>query len=289
MTEQITTPEALRLIRQALETNGSAPPSPRPTHLDLKGPTGPSRVTSMTGVFQPRELEGRKLEGERHIETLMAAIGSPSNPTYLDPLVVWWGGDRWYVIDGHHRRHAYLRSGVHTAVPVKVFEGTLEEALAFAVEANSKDHLPMTLVEKLDRAWFLTVTTDLSRERIRRSCSVADGTVKNMRKVREGLLGAGANQEHLMSLTWQDARDELQGCAPKAPVPDWRSKMVSDYERRLRKTFGSQLFKNADILAEALVVLDKRFPAWLLEAPAFSEHVAANLDRMIEERDNPDY
>ncbi|TPJ73446.1 ParB/RepB/Spo0J family partition protein [Mesorhizobium sp. B2-6-2] len=289
MTEQISTPEALQVIRQALETNGSTPPAPLPTHLNLKGPIGPSRVTSMTGVFQPRELEGRKLEGERHIETLMAAIGSPSNPTYLDPLVVWWGGDRWYVVDGHHRRHAYLRAGVHTAVPVEVFEGTLEEALAFAVEANSKDRLPMTLVEKLDRAWFLTVTTDLSRDRIRRCCSVADGTVKNMRKVREGLAATGATQEHLMSLTWQDARDELQGHAPKAPVPDWRSKLVSDYERRLRKTFGSQLFKNADIFAEALVVLDKRFPAWLLEAPAFSEHVAANLDRMIEERDNPDY
>ncbi|MER8985277.1 ParB N-terminal domain-containing protein [Mesorhizobium sp. M0843] len=243
----------------------------------------------MTSVFQPRELDGRKLEGERHIETLMAAIGSPSNPTYLDPLVVWWGGDRWFVIDGHHRRHAYLRAGVHKRIPVEVFEGSLEEALAFAVEANSKDRLPMTLAEKLDRAWFLTVTTDLSRDRIRRSCSVADGTVKNMRKVRDALGETGASQEHLMSLTWQDARDELQGFVPKEPTPDWRSKLVADYERRLRKTFGSQLFKNADILAEALVVLDKRFPEWLLEAPAFSEHVAANLDRLIEERDNPDY
>ncbi|MER8650085.1 ParB N-terminal domain-containing protein [Mesorhizobium sp. M0586] len=289
MTEQITTPEALRLIRLALETNGSTPPPPLPTHLDLKGPIGPTRVTSMTSVFQPRELDGRKLEGERHIETLMAAIGSPSNPTYLDPLVVWWGGDRWFVIDGHHRRHAYLRAGVHKRIPVEIFEGTLEEALAFAVEANSKDRLPMTLAEKLDRAWFLTVTTDLSRDRIRRSCSVADGTVKNMRKVRDALGETGASQEHLMSLTWQEARDELQGFAPKEPTPDWRSKLVADYERRLRKTFGSQLFKNADILAEALVVLDKRFPEWLLEAPAFSEHVAANLDRLIEERDNPDY
>ncbi|RWK58067.1 MAG: hypothetical protein EOR78_18180 [Mesorhizobium sp.] len=289
MTEQISTPEALRLIRQALETNGSTPPTPLPIHLDLKGPVGPSRVTSMTSVFQPRELDGRKLEGERHIETLMAAIGSPSNPTYLDPLVVWWGGDRWFVIDGHHRRHAYLRAGVHKHIPVEVFEGTLEEALAFAVEANSKDRLPMTLAEKLDRAWFLTVTTDLSRDRIRRSCSVADGTVKNMRRVRDALRETGATQDHLMSLSWQDARDELQGFAPKQPIPDWRSKLVADYERRLRKTFGSQLFKNADILAEALVVLDKRFPEWLLEAPAFSEHVEANLDRLIAERDNPDY
>lgn len=289
MTEQITTHEALRLIRQALDAPGSTPPTPLPTHLDLKGPIGPSRVTSMTSVFQPRELDGRKLEGERHIETLMAAIGSTSNPVYLDPLVVWWGGDRWFVIDGHHRRHAYLRAGVHKGIPVEVFEGTLEEALAFAVEANSKDRLPMTLVEKLDRAWFLTVTTDLSRDRIRRCCFVADGTVKNMRKVRDGLVGAGATQEHLMSLTWQDARDEIQGFAPKEPMPDWRSKMVSDYERRLRKTFGSQLFKNADILAAALVVLDKRFPEWLLEAPAFSEHVGANLDRWIAERDNADY
>lgn len=147
----------------------------------------------------------------------------------------------------------------------------------------------MTLAEKLDRAWFLTVTTDLSRDRIRRSCSVADGTVKNMRRVRDALRETGATQDHLMSLSWQDARDELQGFAPKQPIPDWRSKLVADYERRLRKTFGSQLFKNADILAEALVVLDKRFPEWLLEAPAFSEHVEANLDRLIAERDNPDY
>ncbi|WP_164759736.1 MULTISPECIES: ParB N-terminal domain-containing protein [unclassified Mesorhizobium] len=289
MTEQISTPEALRLIRQAIKVNGPMPPAPLPTYLDLKGPVGPSRVTSMTSVFQPRELDGRKLEGERHIETLMSAIGSPSNPVYLDPLVVWWGGDRWFVIDGHHRRHAYLRAGVHKAIPVEVFEGTLEEALAFAVEANSKDRLPMTLAEKLDRAWFLTVTTDLSRDRIRRSCSIADGTVKNMRKVRDALGKTGASQEYLMSLSWQDARAELQGLAPKEPQPNWRSKLVADYERRLRKTFGSQLFKNVDILADALVVLDKRFPEWLLEAPAFSEYIEDNLDHFIAARDNPDY
>lgn len=274
MTEQLSRQDAFKTIETALQEHGSAPPS-IPTHLNLKGNT---RVTSMVSLFQPRELDGRKLEGERHIANLKDAIGSPTKPNYLDPLTVWWGGDRWYVVDGHHRRHAYLQAGVHKGIPVTVFQGTLEEALAYSVEANSKDRLPMTLEEKLDRAWLLTVYSGLSISRVCASCAIAHGTVEKMRKHKKELKAAGKTEGDLMALTWREAQDTLKGIAPKPKSTGWRAQMVRDFERRLRKNFGQTMFKNADIFAAALSVLDKRFPMWLMESEAFS----GSLEELIE-------
>jgi ParB-like chromosome segregation protein Spo0J len=65
-------------------------------------------------------------------------------------------GDKAVLIDGHHRVAAYGLAKATSAVPVKYFEGTLEEAVLEAGSANSKAKLPMNnqLVRTMRGGWF---------------------------------------------------------------------------------------------------------------------------------------
>jgi hypothetical protein len=60
--------------------------------------------------------------------TLVLAQALEDNKKGLDPLVVWWGGSRFYLIEGHHRLAAYRTAKWSKPVPVIEFQGTLEEA-----------------------------------------------------------------------------------------------------------------------------------------------------------------
>jgi hypothetical protein len=51
------------------------------------------------------------------------------------------------VIDGHHRLAAYEAADWEDPIPVKMFEGSLEQARIAALEGNHEDKLPMTRVE----------------------------------------------------------------------------------------------------------------------------------------------
>lgn len=62
---------------------------------------------------------------------------------------VWWGGDGYYLVDGHHRIEAYKAAKWPTAqhVPVAVYQGTLTQALLKAGLGNTPDKLAMDYEE----------------------------------------------------------------------------------------------------------------------------------------------
>lgn len=158
--EDLDTADALEAVRNALEENPKGP-SRVPDVLDLKD------LRVLESIFQPRDLTFRAGDHEAHVDTLAKAIGKPEKPKYLDPITVWWGGDRWYVLDGHHRRLAYERAKIKKGIPVRAFEGTLEEALAQSVSLNSKNKLAMSPQDKMNTAWRLTTCTDFLEEQDR--------------------------------------------------------------------------------------------------------------------------
>ena len=101
----------------------------------------------------------------------MLAMAVRTSPNHLlDPVLIWWSGKRWRVIDGHHRMMAYQQTTTDTkrpvkidAVPVEVFEGTLHEAIHEATRRNSKDKFAMSKTDKLERAWKFTAMGGMSR------------------------------------------------------------------------------------------------------------------------------
>jgi ParB-like chromosome segregation protein Spo0J len=66
----------------------------------------------------------------------------------FDPLLAFPAGDKFFVIDGHHRLAAYEAADWNEPVPVEVFRGSLEDARLATLRSNSKDKLAMRREEK---------------------------------------------------------------------------------------------------------------------------------------------
>jgi hypothetical protein len=166
---------------------------PTPSHPEaLKT----SEIKREVSVFQPRQLAGNLIEDERHTANLVEAIGNPAKANSLDRILVWWGGENWYVIDGHHRLLAYRNAGIELPVPVKVFEGTLEDAMTQTAIENSKDKLPMTRTDKGNMAWRLTVhCPSKSKREVMAACGVSHGNVADMRRALKALRSLGETDD----------------------------------------------------------------------------------------------
>ena len=258
--------EALPMLRKAIKEGRPKLPAEYPQTLDRK------EISRLISVFQPRQLEGRLAEDEAHIRTLVQAVGTPERPKYLDPVTVWWGGDRWYVIDGHHRLVAYKRAGINSRIPVTVFEGNVDEAMAQSAAANSKDRLIMRQDDKMNFAWRLTLVSDLSKQQVVDACSVSYGSVGNMRKVKSVLLENGAHTiEELLNTPWKDAQSEAVGLErdENFSPEDAVKKRAVRYREAIYRALGSQPFTDPEAFALALADLDSRFPERLMQSQAW--------------------
>jgi hypothetical protein len=229
-------------------------------------------------LFQPRDMRHDQLQSTYHIETLAKAIDASKNHT-LDPISIWWTGDSWVVIDGHHRIDAYKlhqenlkepgprqgrrkhmsdkrEASLVMQVPVAVFDGTILEATLHSTAANSQDKLAMSKDSKLTRAWQLvTVEWDeLSLQSIAKCCAIHNRSVSNMRAVWRKAKNTcnTAQLGELRLLSWRQA----QHWDKDAEKTTWGDKEVEAETNRLRdiliKTFGKTLLFKAAMFAEAL-------------------------------------
>ena len=281
--EEVPRLEAIQNIQTAINRHGLEPPVPTPPRMNIE------ELNVRSAVFQPRQLEGNRYNDERHLKILQDSIGRPEKPRYLEEIEIWWGGDRYYVIDGHHRRDAYFRAGVHHEIPVRGFRGSFEDAIARAGEANSKDRLPMSNEDKFNHAWLLTVFTKKSKAGVRKASSVSLGTVNNMRKALSVLNARGHSRADLIETTWKDAQDLLSDRQrPEFDSEGYIEQRANEIQKALYKALRDRPMKESEAFALALVKLDRRMPKLLLEAYSWSDVV----EEWLEERGvhiDPDY
>ncbi|MBO6717070.1 MAG: ParB N-terminal domain-containing protein [Rhizobiaceae bacterium] len=273
------------LRRETLQEAATAPG-------DLEA-LAPGDIKRMVAVFQPRSLEGRLAEDDQHVATLVDAIGNAKSPRFLDPILVWWSGVHWYVVDGFHRLLAYRKAGVNQPVPVAVFSGSLEEAVEAAAAANSKDKLPMTKKDKNNMAWRLTLFFEgRSKRQVARSCAVSERNVANMRKARRELLERGEKLENIPE-EWDDARRFWQGIdfPENHDFDAARQRKVERMAKALSRALGRTAYRDPDVFAAALKFNEARLPRWLLESHEWADDVADFLQARadLEEDENGDY
>jgi hypothetical protein len=257
-------PTSLTQTLQALQAelaSGKPPPHPLPDELPLKD------IRLADAVFQPRTFDGTRAESAEHVNTLKDAIkNSPEG--VIEPLVVWWSGKHWLVLDGHHRLKAYrqLLRERHYArpplIPVEAYPGTLNQAIARAVELNSRDKLPMTKEDKAERAWKLVALNDptFSRDAIARATGMSDRTVGNMREARKRFLSEQPDSE---PLDWTWAQIKAGRIKPDRD-DDWVEQEATRWSQRLIREFGPKIGQNPTILARALEITAKRLPKRLI-------------------------
>jgi hypothetical protein len=184
------------------DARGANPKSPTNSTLALKD------IHLCSTLFQPR-FQSLMLQGRSnaHVKELLRVLRGEQA---LDPLLITSFGNRWYVVDGHHRFEAYRISKWKLPIPVEILvlksrgEKRIEQAQLKSIELNAKDKLPMSGRDKADAAWMLTVIRpELSKREVHQITSISTSTVATMRKAKTALLNTPDwNVERLSRSVW---------------------------------------------------------------------------------------
>lgn len=259
----------------------------------------PCDIQTMESVFQPRSLDGRRAEDAGHVKNLMSVIrrdmGNTGKPTFLSPILVWWSGQNWYVIDGHHMRQAYIASGLKDVpVPVECFSGTLNEAITESVRRNTKDRLVMRQDDKVRAAWRLVLTNEksMSISQIVDAASVAQRTVSNMRKAQRILYDQGRNKDDLLRLKWGQAKALSEGRKLEAysddEIDEKVERMAAVMCETLVRHLGKNIITQPYVFAKALLMLEQRLPGWLMESPDWRDITIERAEAMMADEGTTD-
>jgi ParB-like nuclease domain len=197
-----------------------------------------------------RELFQPRAEEEAHVKDLMDGLKIHGE---LDPLLVLWTPQRVVLIDGHHRWTALWRAGwADKAVTVKWFDGTVEEAVAESLRANTQAKLPMTMQQRQDAAWRLVRLGVYTRPEMVAAAGVSDGQLGIMKRLfrdfRETVIAVDS---------WFKAKKAARGHADwTLPTEDEReielAARARSYADRMRKAFRDTLARNSDMFARML-------------------------------------
>jgi hypothetical protein len=204
-------------------------------------------------------------------------------------------GDRFFVLDGHHRLDAYHRARWKGHVPVRHFKGTLKEAEATALRLNVKNKLPMTRNARSEAAWRMIVagaedaTWKRTQKEIMNTTLASKSTVKRMaRALRE--LGKEA-----LDMTWAEVRrrnfqEDLDAMDDEG-MDAWKKEKARKLADYLVK--GPSLIKDPVITAMALKMVSEMLPELLadqwreevleLALDRLDAHAPAEARRAIEE------
>lgn len=252
-------------------------PELTPTELPL------TELEIVPEVFQTRDLTQEGCRIEIHIEDLKN--GLRNDPEHaLDPILIWWSGQNWYVVDGHLRIEAYKKDAKERRmctdlIPVTVFEGTLSEALKESTRLNSKNKLPMTKDDKQNRAWQLVVLDEgLSKKEIAAICRVGTATVSRMRRRLKEIQERLGNhcQAYCLGLSWRRAR--CDGLEDHAFDDDWEEQMAKEWARRFARLFGDKAAKQPRLLLRAIELYSETLYEELVDAAQYASRVEDDLE-----------
>ncbi len=145
-------------------------------------------------------------------------------------------------------------------IPVKVFIGTLYQAIEESVKLNSKDKLQMTKSDKANSAWRMTVLEKHSKKQIHVICKVGKSTVSRMRNVLVKFKEKFHEKyfDEALSRTWEDAYRLDQGEITRDD--SWEDKLAINWSRRLAREFGMKAATQPTIFAKAIEIYSSKLP-----------------------------
>ncbi|WP_338241611.1 ParB N-terminal domain-containing protein [Aurantiacibacter hainanensis] len=197
-------------------------------------------INQAPAVFQVRydSLAFSPGQSAKHVENLSKAIRSDGA---LDPVSVAAFGNKWYLLDGHHRIEAYQRTGWHAAIPVRPFtspERGLPRVLwaqSLSLAENKKDRLNISGADRQDAAWRAVLQDFGSISEIASMGGVSRRQVSNMRQAKTALLEAGHKLPRLMSWGWRQAMFERRRLDDDGPSNfDFQEKLRRDLAKRVK-------------------------------------------------------
>jgi ParB-like nuclease domain len=196
-------------------------------------------------VFQWRLANEDILASDQHVRELARVIQSKKPMKPLDPILVIGVGERFFVVEGHHRLDAYHTAGWKGRVAVHYFEGSIEATQIEALKRNIKNQLPVTPRSKSEAAWRLMVYRykgrKLTWEGIADQTTVHRSTVVRMDRMLKKL------GDDVAGLTWiealQKARAKEAGEHPEGEEAYW-----DDWREKKARKLADYLFKGPRLL-----------------------------------------
>ena len=235
-------------------------------------------VRTCESVFQPRsELKTNTVRSGEHIDELVCGLrdggtlepvmvmkinDDPERPRSGGDLRGLGGGGEWYVIDGHHRLEAYRRvskdkDSRRTHIPVRVFVGTVGEAVRHSIKTNAPDKLNMSKTEKLEAAWKSVLIGGQSKTEIHKDTTISERTVQRMRNALQRAKEAAPFTD-FTQWPWIKVQEFLEHGVPQRETnTGWEEKMVRDISKGLAKHFGGLPKQRPRVFAQGLVGYDK--------------------------------
>lgn len=260
-----------RLKLHIAAESGNKPKESNPTELSIK------QVHISTALFQPRDSLVYEWASRDHVRNLAEALKrDASKQRRLEPITVMAFGNRWYLLDGHHRLQAYKDAG-YDRVAVRVVDSEAQgservlEAQKIGLRSNSRDKLPMTSSDKSNAAWRLVASeTDLTAKEIEELTQVSERTVRSMRETLRKLKA----ENKLISpegMSWRHAKMTADGKdLPELEADDRIERQAVKMAKKLRKHFGEELIRFTEVTKRALTLYDPSLPEALgvsLEEP----------------------
>ena len=210
-------------------------------------------------VFQWRIREDNLAADIAHIRELARTIMDKRKP--LDPLLVTAIGQRFYVVDGHHRLEAYRLAKWRREIPVTYFDGGLKEARAEAWTLNYKNKLPMTHRDKLEAAWRLVKEGERTQTEISDLTTISVRTISTMVGILKEHGDAVRNKRWAFarSLQWSN-KDQVEA------GEDYVEKKAHKWAKQIFKNLGPDALTSVkgDVLARALEIVNPELPSILI-------------------------
>jgi hypothetical protein len=239
---------AIETLEKTLAAN---PQAPQPPLYGLRV----SEITVCETLFQRRDLWTNKAARGEHIRDLKRAI--KDDPAGMKPIAVWWGGDCWYLVDGHHRLQAYEGLSYVGLVPVKVVSGTLQDALAHIGQSNTRNKLPMSNAERMSLAvFYVCVTPEQSLREIAKISGVGKSQVGKIRKAVDQLVAQGVPRESLADESRQSIRRQCNNFEPGERDHDLETRMkANEIKEALKPILGRTPHYQSEAMMMALMEL----------------------------------
>lgn len=233
--------------------SGEPVPTPAPKRLPVDA------IQRIPELFQPRGSD--EWRSTAHINGLSSSSANAkqaNDAAKMEPVLVFWVGDAWVCLDGHHRLEAiFKKRKAGATISVEVFSGSVGDAMMEATRRNSRNKLPMNEKDKSERAWQLFMTGAGTHKAIAEACGVAPKTIQRMA---HAVKKSGTTVETLETLRrlrwWQVRLFTNQNAAAELSFDD---KMDGRIHRKA-EVLGKAINDDAPgLIAEALMVRDPTF------------------------------
>jgi hypothetical protein len=229
----------------------------------------PKQIIIRAELFQPREfLFGGRDTDKRHVERLARRI---KNVGELDPIVVIKLGGQWVCVDGHHRVTAYKKSKRTEEIKCEWFAGSVREAMDEGMRRNAALKLEVPLADRQEEAWKRVLIGGWSKRQIVETCSIAEGTVSVMNRVRARYYGdddSDATEQFrrsvgkLKATSWSIASLANRNAEPKDRDDEQRAQSLA---KNMRSRLTDMLSRDPAVTARALAIYDPALPGPLID------------------------